>query len=142
MVNQVVLHILEAGFESSVGPCVVLLHGFPELAYTWRNQLLPLAQAGYHVIAPDTRGYGLSASHPVAYSDSLVPYSSNMDQNGNASSTGNITQVYQRISTPLAIKRGSIGTLEAKVLIKSDRLQILFVNVRGKARKPLNCLIY
>ena len=73
--NQVVLHILEAGFESTARPCVVLLHGFPELAYTWRNQMLPLAQAGYHVIAPDARGYGLSASHPVAYSDSLVPYS-------------------------------------------------------------------
>jgi len=37
--------------------------------------MLSLAQAGYHVIAPDARGYGLSASHPVAYSDSLVPYS-------------------------------------------------------------------
>jgi pimeloyl-ACP methyl ester carboxylesterase len=73
--NQVVLHILEAGFESAGRPCVVLLHGFPELAYTWRNQMLPLARAGYHVIAPDARGYGLSASQPVAYSDSLVPYS-------------------------------------------------------------------
>jgi pimeloyl-ACP methyl ester carboxylesterase len=73
--NQVVLHILEAGFESPGKPCVVLLHGFPELAYTWRNQMLPLARAGYHVIAPDARGYGLSASQPVAYSDSLVPYS-------------------------------------------------------------------
>jgi pimeloyl-ACP methyl ester carboxylesterase len=73
--NQVVLHILEAGFESPGRPCVVLLHGFPELAYTWRNQMLPLARAGYHVIAPDARGYGLSASQPVAYSDSLVPYS-------------------------------------------------------------------
>jgi pimeloyl-ACP methyl ester carboxylesterase len=73
--NQVVLHILEAGFESPGRPCIVLLHGFPELAYTWRNQMLPLARAGYHVIAPDARGYGLSASQPVTYSDSLVPYS-------------------------------------------------------------------
>jgi pimeloyl-ACP methyl ester carboxylesterase len=73
--NQIVLHILEAGFESPGRPCIVLLHGFPELAYTWRNQMLPLAQAGYHVIAPDARGYGLSASQPVVYSDSLVPYS-------------------------------------------------------------------
>jgi pimeloyl-ACP methyl ester carboxylesterase len=73
--NDVVLHILEAGFESYGRPCVVLLHGFPELAYTWRNQLLPLAEAGYHVVAPDARGYGLSASQPVAYGDDLVPYS-------------------------------------------------------------------
>jgi pimeloyl-ACP methyl ester carboxylesterase len=73
--NQVTLHILEAGFEDPGRPCIVLLHGFPELAYTWRNQLLPLARAGYHVIAPDARGYGLSTAQPVAYSDSLVPYS-------------------------------------------------------------------
>jgi hypothetical protein len=50
--NDGVLHILEAGFESPRRPCVVLLHGFPELAYSWRNQLLPLAAAGFHVIAP------------------------------------------------------------------------------------------
>jgi pimeloyl-ACP methyl ester carboxylesterase len=73
--NHVVLHTLEAGFESPGRPCVVLLHGFPELAYTWRNQMLPLARAGYYVVAPDARGYGLSASQPVAYGDSLVPYS-------------------------------------------------------------------
>jgi pimeloyl-ACP methyl ester carboxylesterase len=47
--NQVVLHVLEAGFGFPGRPCVVLLHGFPELAYTWRNQMLPLARAGYHV---------------------------------------------------------------------------------------------
>jgi pimeloyl-ACP methyl ester carboxylesterase len=64
--NQVTLHILEAGFEDPGRPCIVLLHGFPELAYTWRNQLLPLARAGYHVIAPDARGYGLSTAQPVA----------------------------------------------------------------------------
>ena len=73
--NGVVLHVLEAGFEVPGRPCVVLLHGFPELAYMWRHQLLPLAQAGYHVIAPDARGYGLSAERPVELGDSLVPYS-------------------------------------------------------------------
>ena len=73
--NGVTLHTLEAGFESPGRPCIVLLHGFPELAYIWRHQLLPLARAGFHVIAPDARGYGLSAPGPVAYDDSLVPYS-------------------------------------------------------------------
>ncbi|HWM69296.1 MAG TPA: alpha/beta hydrolase [Steroidobacteraceae bacterium] len=73
--NQILLHALEAGFESPERPCVVLLHGFPELAYTWRNQMLPLARAGYYVVAPDARGYGLSAAQPVAHDDSLVPYS-------------------------------------------------------------------
>ena len=73
--NGVVLHILEAGFERPGKPCVVLLHGFPELAYCWRNQLLPLAHAGFHVVAPDLRGYGLSASRPVTFDDDLLPYS-------------------------------------------------------------------
>ncbi len=73
--NHVVLHTLEAGFETPGRPCVLLLHGFPELAYIWRHQMLPLARAGFHVIAPDVRGYGLSAQKPVAWDDSLVPYS-------------------------------------------------------------------
>lgn len=72
--NGLVMHILEAGFEEPRRPCVVLLHGFPELAYTWRHQLMPLARAGFHVIAPDLRGYGLTARRPVSFSDSLVPY--------------------------------------------------------------------
>ncbi|HEY2532475.1 MAG TPA: alpha/beta hydrolase [Xanthobacteraceae bacterium] len=69
------LHILEAGFEGPAKPCVVLLHGFPELAYSWRKQLLPLAAAGFHVIAPDARGYGRSTLKPVAFEDPLAPYS-------------------------------------------------------------------
>lgn len=73
--NGVRMHVLEAGFEESGKPCVVLLHGFPELAYTWRNQLLPLAQAGFHVVAPDLRGYGRSVSAAVAFDDDLLPYS-------------------------------------------------------------------
>lgn len=72
--NGLVMHALEAGFEGPRRPCVVLLHGFPELAYSWRHQLLPLASAGFHIIAPDLRGYGLSARRPVSFSDSLVPY--------------------------------------------------------------------
>jgi len=69
------MHVLEAGFEHRSGRCVVLLHGFPELAYTWRHQLLPLAAAGFHVVAPDLRGYGRSVSTPVNYDDDVLPYS-------------------------------------------------------------------
>jgi pimeloyl-ACP methyl ester carboxylesterase len=57
-VNGMAVHILEAGFETTGRPAVLLLHGFPELAYSWRKVMLPLAAAGYHVIAPDQRGYG------------------------------------------------------------------------------------
>src|SRR6478609_977962 len=46
--------------EEGQGNAVVLLHGFPELAYSWRHQIPALAGAGYHAIAPDMRGYGRS----------------------------------------------------------------------------------
>lgn len=72
--NGITMHILEAGFEVPGRRFVVLLHGFPELAYTWRHQLLPLAAAGFHVIAPDLRGYGRTSISPVRYDDDLLPY--------------------------------------------------------------------
>ena len=50
------LHYVEAG----EGPLLVLLHGFPEFWYSWRRQIQPLADAGFHVVAPDMRGYNLS----------------------------------------------------------------------------------
>src|SRR4051812_21797004 len=64
--NGVKLHVLEAGPAN--GLPVVLCHGFPELAYSWRHQLPALGNAGYHVIAPDQRGYGQS-SKPEAIED-------------------------------------------------------------------------
>ena len=58
-VNGLSMHLLEAGYENNINkPCILLLHGFPELAYSWRKILKPLSDAGYHVIAPDQRGYG------------------------------------------------------------------------------------
>ncbi len=56
--NGLVMHVLEAGFEAKGRPCILLLHGFPELAYSWRKVMLPLAAKGFHVVAPDQRGYG------------------------------------------------------------------------------------
>lgn len=52
------LHVVEAGPED--GPLVLLLHGFPEFWYGWREQIEPLAAAGFHVIVPDQRGYNKS----------------------------------------------------------------------------------
>jgi pimeloyl-ACP methyl ester carboxylesterase len=68
------MHLLESGFETPRRRCLVLLHGFPELAYTWRHQMLPLAAHGFHVIAPDLRGYGRSAPAPVSFDDDLSAY--------------------------------------------------------------------
>ncbi|TIO78839.1 MAG: alpha/beta hydrolase [Mesorhizobium sp.] len=54
-----------AAYEAGTGPAVVLLHGFPELAYSWRHQIPALAAAGFRVIAPDMRGYGLTDRPPA-----------------------------------------------------------------------------
>ncbi len=54
--NGINIHVAEQGR----GPLVLLLHGFPELWYSWRHQLPALAAAGYHAVAPDVRGYGRS----------------------------------------------------------------------------------
>lgn len=51
-------------FHMGSGPLVLLLHGFPELAYSWRHQFEPLAAAGFTVAAPDQRGYGGSSCPP------------------------------------------------------------------------------
>ena len=66
-VNGLDTHLLEAGFESGERPLVVLLHGFPELAFSWRKVMLPLALAGYHVIAPDQRGFGRTTGWDDSY---------------------------------------------------------------------------
>jgi pimeloyl-ACP methyl ester carboxylesterase len=61
--NGVQLRVIEAGDRGA--PVVVLCHGFPELAYSWRHQVRVLAEAGYHVLAPDQRGYGGSSRPEV-----------------------------------------------------------------------------
>jgi len=53
---------------------VVLLHGFPELAYSWRKVMGPLAAAGFHVIAPDQRGYGRTTGWDPDYDGDLSPF--------------------------------------------------------------------
>src|SRR5690349_3634093 len=64
-INGLGVHLLEAGEPTR--PCVLLLHGFPELAYSWRNIMPALADAGYHVIAPDLRGYGRTTGWRADY---------------------------------------------------------------------------
>ena len=68
------MHVLEAGFESANRPCLLLLHGFPELAYSWRKVMRPLAEAGYKVIAPDQRGYGRTSGWDPDYDGDLASF--------------------------------------------------------------------
>ena len=73
-VNGIRMHVLEAGFESANRPGVLFLHGYPELGYSWRKVMGPIAAAGYHVIAPDRRGYGRTSGTDVKYDDDMTPF--------------------------------------------------------------------
>jgi pimeloyl-ACP methyl ester carboxylesterase len=73
--NGLNMHFLEAGSNLvNNRPCILLLHGFPELAFSWRKIMIPLAEAGFHVIAPDQRGYGLTTGWSPNYDDDLKPF--------------------------------------------------------------------
>ncbi|WP_043363922.1 alpha/beta hydrolase [Belnapia sp. F-4-1] len=71
-INGLRMHLLEAGDPRA--PCLLLLHGFPELAFSWRKVMLPLAEGGYHVVAPDQRGYGRTTGWNADYDGDLAPF--------------------------------------------------------------------
>jgi pimeloyl-ACP methyl ester carboxylesterase len=73
-VNGLTMHVLEAGFETENRPCVLLLHGFPEIAYSWRKVLPRLAAAGFHAVAPDQRGYGRTRGWDDRYDGDLASF--------------------------------------------------------------------
>ncbi len=73
-INGLRVHVLEAGFEQRGRPCVLLLHGFPEIAYSWRRIMPALAAAGFHVVAPDQRGYGRTTGWDADYDGDLRPF--------------------------------------------------------------------
>jgi len=83
-VNDLDVHYLQASPPgvSDKTPLIILLHGFPELAYSWRKIMLRLSEAGYVVVAPDQRGYGRTTmlnssgepTGPVQYADNLAPF--------------------------------------------------------------------
>ncbi len=72
--NGLKMHILEAGFCDKDRPCILLLHGFPELGYSWRKVMLPLAAAGFYVVAPDQRGYGRTTGWDGSYDGDVASF--------------------------------------------------------------------
>ncbi len=72
--NGLTMHFLEAGHDQGSRPCLLLLHGAPELAYSWRKIMLPLVEAGYHVVAPDQRGYGQTTGWDSRYDGDLAAF--------------------------------------------------------------------
>jgi pimeloyl-ACP methyl ester carboxylesterase len=73
-INGLRVHILEAGFDPPGRPFVVMLHGFPEIAYSWRKVMPALAASGLHVVAPDLRGYGRTTGWSADYDADLRPF--------------------------------------------------------------------
>jgi pimeloyl-ACP methyl ester carboxylesterase len=73
-INGLDIHLLEAGFEPKGRPAVLLLHGFPEIAYSWRKVLPALAAVGYHAFAPDQRGYGRTTGWDASYDGDLASF--------------------------------------------------------------------
>jgi len=71
-VNGLDMHVLEAGEPGR--PVLLLLHGFPELAYSWRKVMPALAASGFHVVAPDQRGYGRTTGWSAEYDTDLAPF--------------------------------------------------------------------
>lgn len=69
-VNRIRYHYAEAG----EGPLVMMIHGFPELWYSWRHQLAAVAKAGYHAVAPDLRGFGESEVSPLVRDYSILQH--------------------------------------------------------------------
>jgi len=63
IVNGIELAVAQAG--PADGPVVILLHGFPELGYSWRHQIEPLSAAGYRLLVPDLRGFGEVAQYAI-----------------------------------------------------------------------------
>ena len=74
-INGLKVHMLEAGFETPNRPCVLFLHGFPELAYSWRKVMVRFAEAGYHAVAADQRGFGRTTGWDTRYEADLTSFS-------------------------------------------------------------------
>jgi pimeloyl-ACP methyl ester carboxylesterase len=73
-INGLRVNLLEAGGAPRGRPLILLLHGFPEIAYSWRRIMPPLAAAGFHVVAPDLRGYGRTSGWSADYDGDLHPF--------------------------------------------------------------------
>jgi len=74
-INGLDIHYLESGENKENSELIVLLHGFPELSFSWRKILPILSDNGYHVVAPDQRGFGSTIGADLTYTDNLSDFS-------------------------------------------------------------------
>lgn len=73
-VNKLNIHCLETDNAHTNKPLLILLHGFPELSFSWRKIMLPLSKAGYYVVAPDQRGFGRTSGWDANFDSKLEPF--------------------------------------------------------------------
>src|SRR5205823_5857064 len=133
--NGIHMHVAEAGR----GPLVVLCHGFPESWYSWRHQLVALAEAGFHAVAPDQRGYGQTDKPEAIESYTLLHL------------VGDIVGLLDALGAPTAVIAGhdwgragrvARGAAAARSLPRCDRPQRAVLSARlraphhGDARDP------
>ena len=74
-VNGLDIHYLESGVKKDDSELIILLHGFPELSFSWRKILPRLSDDGYHVVAPDQRGFGSTIGADLTYTNNLSDFS-------------------------------------------------------------------
>ena len=74
-INGLDIHYLESGENKENSELIVLLHGFPELSFSWRKILPVLSDNGYHVVAPDQRGFGSTIGADLTFTDNLSDFS-------------------------------------------------------------------
>jgi soluble epoxide hydrolase/lipid-phosphate phosphatase len=120
--------------ECGSGRPVVLLHGFPELAYSWRHQLTALAAAGYHAIAPDQRGYG-TTSKP----DDVAEYSIQH-------LIGDITGLLDELAIEQAVivghDWGALLAWQMALLVPERMSGLITLNIPFFARPPVDPIAY
>ena len=139
-INGLDIHYLEAGFENKNNPLLLLLHGFPELSYSWRKMILPLSKSGYHVVAPDQRGFGATTGWNNSYvSDLSSYYQTNLvrDMSDLVSALG-----YEKVKSVIGHDSGA-GVAGCSALIRPDIYEsvvMMSAPFTGAPNIPLNTL--
>jgi len=123
-----------AVYEQGDGPAVILVHGFPELAFSWRHQLPALASAGYRAIAPDMRGYGDSGKPPAVTDYTIQKL------------IGDLTELMDTLSIPRAVIAGhDWGALvgwQMTLLVPERMAGYIALNIPFLKRPPIDPVTY
>jgi pimeloyl-ACP methyl ester carboxylesterase len=120
--------------QMGVGPPIILVHGFPEIAFSWRHQIPALASAGFHVIAPDMRGYG-SSSKPLKVSEYTI-------QKLCADLTGLMDAMKLERAVIIGHDWGALLTWQMALLAPERMAGLVALNIPFFRRPPINPITY